>query len=113
MIECHSIQRLLCTGMRNRLDKRGFDFNEMTISLHPFPIRCSVGSIGIQTRIRVANPDRGFTPLHVEGLSVKLLDGYMRLSTEPLLVSVKESKTTSDVVEDGVLGVGSFSAFRT
>jgi len=29
----------------------------------------------------------------------------MRLSTEPLLVSVKESKTTSDVVEDGILCV--------
>lgn len=99
--------------MRNRRDKRLFNFNEMTISLHPFPIRCSVRAVGIQTRIGVADPDRRFTPLHVEGLSVELLDGYMRLSTEPLLVSVKESKTTSDVVEDGVLGVGSLSTFRT
>lgn len=99
--------------MRNRRDKRVLDFNEMTIPLHPFPIRRSVRAIGIQTRVRVANPNRRFTPLHVVGLSVKLLDGYMRLSTEPLLVSVKESKTTSDVVEDGVLGVGSLRTFRT
>jgi len=32
----------------------------------------------------------------------------MRLSTEPLLVSMKESKTTSDVVEDGILCVNPF-----
>jgi len=85
----------------------------MTISFHPFPIRRSVRAVGIQTRIVVADPNRRLTPLHVVGLSVELLDGYMRLSTEPLLVSVKESKTTSDVVEDGVLGVGPLSAFRT
>lgn len=99
--------------MRNRLDKRGVNFNEMTIPFHPFPIRRSVRAVGIETWIGVTDPNRRFTPLHVEGLSVKLLDGYMRLSTEPLLVSVKESKTTSDVVEDGVLGVLSRSTFRT
>lgn len=85
----------------------------MTIPLHPFPIRRSVRAVGIQTRISVADPNSRLTPLHVEGLSVELLDGYMRLSTEPLLVSMKESKTTSDVVEDGVLGVGPLSTFRT
>ena len=96
---------LLFIGMRNRLDKRGSNFNENRITFHPLKIRPIARTVWFQARVRVANPNCWLTPLHVVGLPVKLLDGYMRLSTEPLLVSVKESKTTSDVVEDGILCV--------
>lgn len=94
--------------MRNRRDKRVCNFNKNSVPLHPFKIGLSVRAVGIQTRVRVADPNSGLTPLHVERLSVKLLDGYMRLSTEPLLVSMKESKTTSDVVENGIPCVSPF-----
>lgn len=94
--------------MRNRLDKRGCNFNEIHIPLHPLKIRLCIKRIRVQARVRVANPNCRLTPLHVKGLPVKLLDGYMRLSTEPLLVSMKESKTASDVVEHGILCVSPF-----
>jgi len=94
--------------MRNRLDKRGCNFNEIHIPLHPLKIGLSVERVSVQPRVRVANPNRRLSPLHVEGLPVKLLDGYMRLSTEPLLVSMKESKSTADVVEDGISCVSPF-----
>lgn len=94
--------------MRNRLDKRVFNFNENRIPLHPFKIWPSVGRVSFLAWVSVADPNRGLAPLHVPGFPVQLLDGYMRLSTEPLLVSVKESKTTSDVVEDGILCVNPF-----
>lgn len=99
--------------MRNRRDKRAFNFNEIHIFFHPLKVRSSVGRVRVLTRILVAQPDRRFTPLHVIGLPVKLLDGYMGLATQPFLVSVKESKTTPDVVEDGILCVrpaGTFGA---
>lgn len=94
--------------MSDRRDKRVRNFNEIHIVLHPVPIRGSVRRVCLQTWIPVANPNRRLVPSHVSGLPVELLDGYMRLSTEPLLVSMKESKTTSDVVEDGISCVNPF-----
>ena len=94
--------------MRNRRDKRVRNFNEIHVVFHPVPIRRSVRRVCLQTRIPVANPNRWLAPSHVSGLPVELLDGYMRLRTEPLLVPVKESKTTSDVVEYGISCVKPF-----
>lgn len=89
-------------------DQGSSNFNEIHIVLHPFPIRRSVRRVSLQTRILVANPNTRLVPSHVSRFSVEFLDGYMRLSTEPLLIPVKESKTTSDVVEDGILCVNPF-----
>lgn len=94
--------------MRNRLDKRVCNFNEIHIPLHPFKIRFGVQRVRVQARVSVANPNCRLPPLHVKGLPVKLLDGDMGLGTQPFLVSVKESKTTPDVVEDGILCVSPF-----
>lgn len=94
--------------MRNRLDKRGCNFNELHISFHPLKVRFRIQRIRVQAGIRVANPNCRLTPLHVKGLPVKLLYGDMGLGSQPFLVSVKESKTTSDVVEDGILCVSPF-----
>lgn len=94
--------------MRNRRDKRVSNFNEIHIALHPLKIRFSVQRVRVQARVRVANPNCRLTPLHVKGLPVKLLNGDMWLSSQPLFVSMKESKTTSDVVEDGILCVSPF-----
>lgn len=94
--------------MRNRRDKRVRNFNKVNVSLHPLKVRFGVQRISVQAGIRVANPNCRLTPLHVKGLPVKLLDGYVGLCTQPLFVSVKESKTTADVVEDGILCVSPF-----
>ena len=105
MTEWHSCLRLLCIGMRNRLDKRVSNFSEMTIPLHPLKVRTRVGRVSVQAGIRVANPNGWLAPLHVVGLPVKLLDGYMRLSTEPLLVPMEKGEAAPDVVEHGILCV--------
>ena len=91
--------------MRN---KRVSNFNEINVLLHPVKIRPSVWRVCLLAWVLVANPNSGFTPLHVKGLPVKLLNGDMWLTSEPLLVSMKESKTTSDVVEDGISCVSPF-----
>lgn len=94
--------------MRNRCDQRLLDLNEIHIALHPIKIRPCIRPVRVQARVSVAQPNRRFTPLHVKGLPVKLLDGDMGLASQPFLVSVKESKTTSDVIEDGILCVNPF-----
>lgn len=91
--------------MRN---KRASNFNEINVLLHPVEIGPSVRRVCLLSWVLVAQPNRGFTPLHVKGLPVKLLNGDMWLTTEPLLVSMKESKTTPDVIEHGISCVSPF-----
>lgn len=80
-------------------------FIENAIFLHPCKVRFTPCLVNLQPRVPVTNPDRGLAPDDPLFVFVLVIAGKLELTTKPLLVRRKKTKTTIHIVKNSVLDV--------
>lgn len=78
--------------------------NEVTVPFHPRPIWLTARLVCIVTWVPVADPNAWLAPPNSSLVLEFIRHCELKLTTHPVLVSWKEPKSSTDVVEDGIFG---------